>query len=89
MQPGGRRQPVMTDVAGRRFSLVSPVTALVIGGVTLALTIADVPLAALAHQSLNASGGSVPVWFSAVFAIVGPVVAWRKPRNPIGWILLA
>ena len=34
--------------------------ALVIGGVTLALAIADVPLATLAHQSLNASGGSVP-----------------------------
>jgi hypothetical protein len=79
---------VLTDVAGRRFSLVSPMTALVIAGVTLALAIADVPLAALAHQSLNASGGSVPVWFSAVFAIVGLVVAWRKPRNPIGWILL-
>jgi hypothetical protein len=88
MQPAGQRQPVTTDVGGRRFSLVSPVTALVIGGVTLALAIADVPLAALAHQSLNASGGSVPVWFSAAFAIVGLVVAWRKPRNPIGWILL-
>ena len=88
MQPAGQRQPVTTDVGGRRFSLVSPVTALVIGGVTLALAIADLPLAALAHQSLNASGGSVPVWFSAVFAIVGLVVAWRKPRNPIGWILL-
>ena len=88
MQPAGQRQPVTTDVGGRRFSLVSPVAALVIGGVTLALAIADVPLAALAHQSLNASGGSVPVWFSAAFAIVGLVVAWRKPRNPIGWILL-
>ncbi len=87
-QPADRRQPVMTDVAGHRFWLVSPVTALVIGGVTLALAIAGVPLAALAHQSLNASGGSVPVWFSVVFAIVGLVVAWRKPRNPIGWILL-
>jgi len=87
MPSGGQRSPV-TDVAGRRFSLLSPLTALVIGSVTLALAIADVPLAALAHQSLNASGGSVPVWFSAVFAIVGLVVAWRKPRNPIGWILL-
>ena len=77
-----------TDAASRRFALASPVTALVIGGVTLVLTIADVPLAALAHQSLNANGGSVPVWFSAAFAIVGLVVAWRKPRNPIGWILL-
>ena len=69
MQRAGRRQAVAPDVAGRRFSLVSPVTALVIGGVTLVLAIASVPLAALAHQSLNASGGSVPVWFSVVFAM--------------------
>ena len=78
----------MTDLSIRRFSLASPVTVLLISALALALTIADLPLAALAHQSLNASGGSVPVWFSAVFAIVGLVVAWRKPRNPIGWILL-
>jgi len=68
--------------------LASPATALVLGGVALALMIADVPLAGLAHQSLNASGGSVPVWVSAPFAVVGFVVAWRKPGNPLGWIIL-
>jgi hypothetical protein len=64
-------EPAGTGADSRRFLLASPVTALVIASVTLVLAIADVPLAALAHQSLNASGGSVPVWFSAVFAIVG------------------
>ena len=68
--------------------LVSPATALVLGGVALALMIADVPLAGLAHQSLDASGGSLPVWVSAPFAVVGFVVAWRKPGNPLGWIIL-
>jgi signal transduction histidine kinase len=68
--------------------LVSPATALILGGVALALMIADVPLAGLAHQSLNASGGSLPVWVSAPFAVVGLVVAWRKPGNPLGWIIL-
>ncbi len=63
-------------------------TALVLGGLVLVLMIADVPLARLAHQSLNSSGGSTPVWFSAAFGAVGLVVAWRKPRNPLGWILL-
>jgi signal transduction histidine kinase len=67
---------------------VSPAAALVLGGVALALMIADVPLAGLAHQSLNASGGSLPVWVSASFAVVGFVVAWRKPGNPLGWIML-
>jgi hypothetical protein len=74
--------------AGRRFRLASPVTALVLGGFVLALMIADVPLADVAHQSLDASGGSLPVWISAPFAAVGFIVAWRKPGNPLGWIIL-
>jgi hypothetical protein len=71
-----------------RLRLASPATALVLGGLALALMIADVPLAGLAHQSLAATGGSLPVWVSAVFAAVGFVVAWRKPGNPLGWIIL-
>jgi hypothetical protein len=61
---------------------------MVVGVAVLVLTIADVPLARLAHQSLAASSGSVPVWISAPFAVVGFVVAWRKPGNPLGWIML-
>jgi hypothetical protein len=75
--------------AARRFRLASPATALVAGGLVLALVIADPPLARLAHQSLNSSGGSSPFWFSAAVGAVGFVVASRKPRNPLGWILLA
>jgi len=75
--------------AGRRLRLGSPVTALVLGGVVLALLIADVPLADLAHQSVNAANGSLPAWISAPFAVVGFVVAWRKPGNPLGWVILA
>jgi hypothetical protein len=87
-QPAGGQAPVTTDVTGRGLRLASPTTALVLGGAVLALMIADVPLARLAHQSVNASSGSVPVWFSAVFGVVGFVVAWRKPRNPLGWAIL-
>jgi hypothetical protein len=75
--------------AGRRLRLGSPVTALVLGGVVLALLIADVPLAGLAHQSVNAANGSLPAWISAPFAVVGFVLAWRKPGNPLGWVILA
>ena len=56
---------------------------------SLALEIADPPLAGLARQSVNDSNGSVPVWFSAAFGLVGCVVAARKPRNPLGWVILA
>ena len=58
------------------------------GAALLALVIAAVPLAGLAHQGLDASGGSVPVWVVAPFGVVGLVVAWRRPGNPLGWIML-
>jgi hypothetical protein len=79
---------VTPEGAGRSFRLASPTGALALGSLVLALMIADVPLAGLAHQSLDASGGSLPVWISAPFAVVGFVVAWRKPGNPLGWIML-
>ncbi len=69
--------------------LGSPRAVAVLGGLVLALMAAEPLLAILARQSVNAGNGSVPVWFSAVFAVVGFVVAWRKPRNPLGWIMLA
>ena len=71
-----------------RSRLASPAGALALGGLVLALMIVDVPLAGLARQSLNTNGGSVPVWVLAPFAVVGLVLAWRKPGNPLGWILL-
>ena len=80
--------PQATIAAGPRLRVASLITALVLAGVLLALMIVDVPLAGLARQSLNSSGGSAPVWFSAAFGAVGFVVAWRKPRNPLGWLLL-
>jgi len=78
----------MTDVAVCRLRVASPATVLVLGGLVLALTIAAVPLASLAHQGLDASRGSVPVWVSAPFAVVGFALAWRKPGNLLGWIML-
>jgi hypothetical protein len=59
-----------------------------LGGLVLVLAAAAVPLARMAHQSLNASTASAPVWVSVPFAVVGFVVAWRKPGNPLGWIIL-
>jgi hypothetical protein len=79
----------MADVTGRRLRLASPATAVIVGGLVLVLAVLDVPLARLAHQSLNASGGSTPFWFSVAGGAVGFVVASRSPRNPLGWLLLA
>jgi hypothetical protein len=66
----------------------SPVIALTLGALILVLMAAEPPLAGLAHQGLLASGGSLPLPFSAAFAVVGIVVAWRKPGNPLGWLML-
>lgn len=55
----------------------------------VALFAAALPLSRLAHQSLNAGGGSIPVWLSAAFAVPGAVLAWRRPANPLGWLTLA
>ncbi len=75
--------------AARRLHLTSSVTALVLAAVVLVLVAVDVPLARLGQQSLNSSGGASPVWFSLALGVVGFVVASHKPRNPLGWILLA
>ena len=80
--------PGTTGGTARRFGLLAPAAALVLGGVLLVLVIADVPFAGLAHQGVNSGGGSTPVWFSAAFGVSGFVVAWRKPGNPLGWIFL-
>jgi hypothetical protein len=76
------------DATGRRLRLASPAACAAIGVVVLVLFIAAVPLAGLAHQNLNAASGSLPVWVTAPFAVVGLVLAWRRPANPVGWIML-
>jgi hypothetical protein len=72
--------------AERGFQLASPGLAVALGGVVLALLAASFPLARLAHLSIS-SGGS-GLYLAPPFAVVGFVVAWRKPGNPLGWLLL-
>jgi N-terminal 7TM region of histidine kinase len=83
-----RRAGVTPWGPGRRVRLGSTAAALVLGGLVLVLAVAAVPLARLAHQSLNAATSSVPVWVEVPAAVGGFVVAWRKPGNPLGWIFL-
>ena len=81
---GQARQAQVT----RRCWLTSPVSVLILSGLLLVLIAVDAPLAGLAHQSINASSGSSPVWFTGVLGVLGFVLAWRRPRNPLGWIFL-
>ena len=75
----------MTPAAGR-FRLASPRTALLLGGVVLALMAALFPLGRLSHQGLSTSGGGAVL--TPVFGAMGFVVAWRRPGNPLGWLML-
>jgi hypothetical protein len=45
--------------------------------------------AKLAIQAGSAADGVVAVVFIAAFATVGALLAWKRPGNPIGWLLSA
>jgi hypothetical protein len=55
-------QPGVTPQGAGRLRLGSTAAALALGSLVLVLVAAAVPLSRLAHQSLNAANGSVPVW---------------------------
>jgi hypothetical protein len=75
-----------------RSGRVAPVAAVTLGLLTLAASLANVPLEVVTHQT--GPGGPVVDWLTtAVVAVsgvaVGTLLAARRPRNPIGWLLLA
>jgi hypothetical protein len=73
-------------VAAGRFHLASPRGAVALGGLVLALMVALIPLGDFAHQGLSTSGGGA--FLAPVFGVLGFVVAWRRPGNPLGWLML-
>jgi hypothetical protein len=73
--------------AGRRSWLASPASASVLAALTLVFAVAMIPLSLAARQNpLATAGPQIAVWVS--FGAVGLVVAWHRPRNPIGWLML-
>ncbi len=75
-----------------RSGRVAPVAAVALGVLTLGASLANVPLEVLTHQT--GPGGPVADWLTtagvAVLGVaVGTLLAARRPRNPIGWMLLA
>ena len=76
------------SLRARAGSLASalPAVAAALGALVLALMVASVPLTRLTDQSMLGAMASVPL--VAACGIVGVVVARRRPRNAMGWILL-
>ena len=90
MSEGGQvagQAGVRPQGARRRARVGSPVAALVLVALVLVLAVVTVPLAGLAHRSLSASNGTV--WVATAGAVVGFVLAWRRPGNPLCWIILS
>jgi hypothetical protein len=69
----------------RGFRLTPPLVAVILGSLTLALTILYVPLA---WPARDISDGWEALLSLLGFALPGVVVARRQPGNPIGWILI-
>ena len=83
--PGGRAPH--TQVAARRFWLAAPVAAAGLAVLVTLLAAAVVPLALVAHQGVLSNVGQVVPFLP--IAAVGLVIARHRPRNPIGWLLIA
>ncbi|HEV2256455.1 MAG TPA: hypothetical protein VGS06_25200 [Streptosporangiaceae bacterium] len=64
-----------------------PAMAWTLAGLTMLSTVTLVPLSLAARENPFAAGGSNVV-IAVAFAAVGLVVAWHRPRNPIGWLML-
>jgi hypothetical protein len=60
---------------------------LLLGAGVLALALALIPLSILARQNVLTNGGQTLIVMP--FAVVGFVVAVRRPGNPIGWLSMA
>ena len=62
--------------------------ALGLGALMLLLIAASIPLDHFAHKSFPGGGSLGIAALFTPFAVVGVLVAYRQPRNPIGWILV-
>ena len=62
-----------------------------IGGVCLVLLILSLALLALDWKAIDSPGtAQLPYFFAApIIEVLGVLVATRRPRHPIGWLLLA
>ena len=63
-------------------------SAFVLAALTLVFAIALVPLSLAVRQNPLATGNGGVVVVAASFVVVGLVLAWHRPRNPIGWLML-
>jgi hypothetical protein len=66
-----------------------PATAWALAGLAVLLAAALIPLSITARQNPLTQGNAATVVVAGCFAAVGLVVAWHRPQNPMGWLILA
>jgi hypothetical protein len=71
---------------GRHLRLATPGAALAVGVIIMAMLVCLVLVSSAEHQAKLSGLGLVALFLS--FGVVGVIVAWHQPRNPMGWILL-
>jgi hypothetical protein len=64
------------------------VAAVALAALAVLIVAGSLVLYALTHQNLAVNGGQDLIVL-ATFTTVGLVIAWHRPGNPIGWIILA
>jgi hypothetical protein len=75
-----------TNVWSRR---AAPAVAVALGVLILVLAVANVPLDLLSHQPGSVPADVLGVGFAVGGGGLAALLAARRPRNPIGWMLLA
>jgi hypothetical protein len=72
-----------------RSRRVAPITAVALGVLALGLGLANVALDLRTHQPGALLSDGTWLGFLLPGAVVGALLAARRPRNPLGWLLLA
>jgi hypothetical protein len=70
----------------RRPRVVRPGAALAVGIVTVLMLAGTAVISTMTHQPLF--DGLSHVFVYLCFGLIGVIVAWHQPRNPMGWVLL-
>jgi len=84
--PTAEQTVMMSEVTGRRVRLASPATAVGLAFGIVVLGVVDLLLSARTHQL--APSTAIAAGLFVVTVGVGLVIAFRQPRNVMGWFLL-
>jgi hypothetical protein len=81
-------QPLTGRTGPRRAWPASRLAAIALAALAVLILAGSLALYALTHQNLAENGGQDLIIFAS-FITVGLIIAWHRPGNPVGWIILA